>query len=139
ARDRPRVAWVPGGARAAGTGMALIVGGKRGDRDPADVLQAEWFDPATRRFSLGPNLHTGRMAHTLSPLPDGSLLAAGGWSESSRGTTPTCERFVPDPGSPEGGLFVPAASLGNSRLDAAALTLPDGAVLVVGGVKREGK
>ena len=65
--------------------------------------------------------------------------AADGWCEQSHSTTPTAERFVPDAASPCGGTFIPAPSLGNSRLDAAAVSLPGGSVLVVGGVKREGR
>lgn len=144
-RDRPRVAWVPGvGAR----GMVLVVGGKSDNaRDTTavvgDVLPCEWFDPTTNTFSEGPSLQQGRMAHTLTPLGDGSFLAAGGWCQTLWRSTETAERFVPnaDPLDMNHGSFVSITSMADPRQDheAVALPAPSGAttavyrVLVIGG------
>ncbi|HTE20363.1 MAG TPA: hypothetical protein VK689_18520, partial [Armatimonadota bacterium] len=77
-RDRVTLAWVEAEKK------VLIVGGKsEAPGEPMhDVLQAEWFDPATNSVSFGPMLSQGRMGHTLTPLSDGGFLVVGGWSES---------------------------------------------------------
>jgi hypothetical protein len=127
-RDRPTVCWVPALKK------ALVIGGKsEANGVSADVLPTEWFDPATGAFTKGPSLAQGRMAHTLTALPDGSFLAAGGWNVSLNRTLATAERFVPSISSTTGGSFVAAGTMSHSRHDGGAALLPDGKVLVAGG------
>jgi hypothetical protein len=143
-RDRPGVAWV------ASLKKALVIGGQSLDATGKafGVLPTEYFDPAALTFSAGPSLHKGRMAHSLSGLPGGALLAAGGWSDpldaSNGSTTDTAECFQPDA---SGGAFFwadpsPAdptvpVSMRDSRHDQGAAVLADGRVLIVGGKKVE--
>lgn len=125
ARDRATAVWVPA------MGKALVIGGKGVGPDGAavDVLETECFDPGTMAFTPGPRLTQGRMAHTLTELPGGRLLIAGGWSVALSRTTETAERFVPE----GGGRFEPAGQMAHGRHDHAAALLADGRVLIVGG------
>jgi hypothetical protein len=125
ARDRATAVWVPA------MGKALVIGGKGVGPDgaAADVLETECFDPGTMAFTPGPRLTQGRMAHTLTELPGGRLLVAGGWSVALSRTTETAERFVPE----GGGRFEPAGQMAHGRHDHAAALLADGRVLIVGG------
>jgi Galactose oxidase, central domain len=125
ARDRPVAAWVPA------MGKAIVIGGKGvgPDGTAVDVLETECFDPATGRFTPGPKLAQGRMAHTLTELPGGRFLLVGGWSVALSRTTESAERFVPE----AGGRFEPAGQMAHGRHDHAAALLADGRVLIVGG------
>ncbi len=65
-------------------GQILIAGGQT-NRDHEGYLlltSTELYDPGTRRFAPGPNLHTGREEHTATPIvagPNkGKILIAGG-------------------------------------------------------------
>jgi len=145
ARSRPRVVWIPSVPRFSDPtqkGMALIVGGKyEGPEGNKDVLKCEWFDPTWKQFFEGPSLKTGRMAHTLTSLGDGtSFLAAGGWCEAQRRSTDTAERFLLNPSelAPLRGEFVETSTMVNPRQDHDAVTLPGGRVLVVGGKPNNG-
>ncbi|MGO9265985.1 MAG: Kelch repeat-containing protein [Candidatus Binataceae bacterium] len=80
ARAYPTATLLTAGPRA---GEVLITGGE--GRDPDDNLvlaSTELYDPVTRRFAPGPNLHTGRLEHTATPIAvgpnKGSILIAGG-------------------------------------------------------------
>jgi hypothetical protein len=141
-RDRPGLAWVAAESR------VLVIGGKSEapDTTPYNPLPTEWFDPATGEFTVGPSLSLGRMAHTVTEMPDGSCLAAGGWAEVLGQTTETAERLVADAGAPGGWKFVWAGNtaadgtlrmMADSRHDHAATVLPDGRVLIVGGKQVE--
>lgn len=129
ARDRCRAVWVPA------AGRVLVTGGKGGavgtfTGDGGDVLPCEWYDPVSGTFSPGPSLATGRMAHTLTALTDGSILVVGGWCTTLDRATETAERFVYDPAS--GGSWSGAGSMSVARHDHAAV-LAGGWVLVFGG------
>ncbi|MBW3624564.1 MAG: hypothetical protein KY468_14250 [Armatimonadetes bacterium] len=144
ARDRPTAAWI------AALKKVLVIGGQGTDANGKSigVLPTEFIDPVARTFSPGPPLHKGRMAHTLSPLPDGSVLVAGGWSDSldatPGSTTDTAERFIP---TSQSGAFVWAdpnpqdatqpAGMKASRHDQGAVALQDGRVIIFGGKQVE--
>jgi len=134
ARDRVTMAQVGG--------RILLVGGT--DDQPSyrkDPLETEWFDPSTMvdtngvitftgsPFSVGPSLQQGRMAHTLTPLPDGGFLVTGGWSMersetvnnlamTEKGTTAITERYLPTSNS-----FVTVGSTKYDALDPGAAQL----------------
>ncbi|MCL6650321.1 MAG: hypothetical protein K6U89_18615 [Chloroflexi bacterium] len=124
-RDRPTAVWLPS------MGKAMVIGGKGVGPDgrPMDVLQTECLDPATMTFTPGPRLLQGRMAHTLTPLPGGRFLLAGGWSVALSRTTESAEILVPE----GAGRFEPAGVMANGRHDHGAAVLPDGRVLIAGG------
>ena len=139
ARDRVTGVWIDAAQR------VLVVGGKtEGLGVSDDVLESEWYDPATQAFTLGPSLTEGRMAHTLTkflaPSPEcvmqENVLVTGGWSVRANSTIRSAERLVVDPANPLGGQFVSAGTLAHSGHDHCAAYI-GGQVLVVGGKKYE--
>ncbi|MFF8731198.1 Kelch repeat-containing protein [Streptomyces sp. NPDC015171] len=115
-------------------GHVLAVGGvTQTDRLPFTYLDtAEIYDPGARAWTTVPGrLRTGRGTHTATPLPDGTVLVAGGEGEQSRGVVRplrSAELFHPDTGR-----WTPAEPMTDARLDHRAVRLPDGRVLVAGG------
>jgi N-acetylneuraminic acid mutarotase len=77
-----------------------------------------------------------RMAHTLTPLDDGRVLAAGGWSDSSSPSASTGTLEVYDPAA--GTWTMLPVQLARPRHDHAAVRLSDCRVIVVGGQQVEG-
>jgi N-acetylneuraminic acid mutarotase len=71
------------------------------------------------------------MAHTLTVLRDGRVLAAGGWSDSTSPAATTDVLEVYDPAADEWETL--PATLAESRHDHVALLLRDCRVLLAGG------
>lgn len=63
---------------ALGSGRILIIGGTSNDQDV--LATTEIYDPATRRFTPGPTMSTGRykLSGSAAVLPDGQIVVAGG-------------------------------------------------------------
>ncbi len=108
-----------------GDGEVLIAG------QLAD-LHEELYSPLTGafRYTLG-NMHVERYYDAAATLPDGRVLVAGG--------QPQCFFFVPRYNSTEiynpfTEQFTPSASMTTVRSDFTANLLPDGRVLLAGGV-----
>src|SRR5437899_3650412 len=106
-------------------GKVLVAGGEK-----LAAKTAELFDPDTRTWNKTGDLNTGRFFHTATLLPNDKVLLVGGCS------TPSC---APALNSAE--LYDPVteswSSTGNlntPRSSASATLLPNGKVLVVGGV-----
>ena len=121
-----------GGARAGhsatvlGDGRVLLAGGcaeldSGGCRAGATLASTEIYDPKADRFTAGPPLARARHGHDAVLRGDGSVLLVGGRGEGG-GALPA-EMVDPDePRSFDAGLA-----------SGAALGLPTGSVLVVGG------
>ncbi len=120
-------------------GTVLIAGGIADATASTVLSSAERFDPTTGTFSptAGP-MTTPRAFHTATALTDGTVLMVGGDTSSSATypQTATAERF-----DPATGAFAAADTLvitGNPRClgrkDQTATRLPDGTVLIAGGV-----
>ncbi|HVE47466.1 MAG TPA: kelch repeat-containing protein [Acidimicrobiales bacterium] len=104
----------------AGTaGKVLIVGG-----DAAG--SAEVFDVATSAWSTAGSLSPARTAVSATLLDDGSVLVAGGRTDS--GPVGVAETY-----NPASGLWSTVDSLETARADHLAVALADGRVLVAGG------
>ena len=121
-RGRPAAAPLP-------DGRVLVVGGDNGS---TAVSSAEIFDPATNTFSsagIGA-MGSGRTAPIAAPLPDGRVLVAGGYS-SAGPVLASAEVF-----NPATNTFTSAGigSMGTARGGHAAAPLPDGRVLIAGGI-----
>jgi hypothetical protein len=117
---------------------------------PLFLTQA-WAQPSTRRSvpRMPLNLHlTGeinlhlsgetsapvpRCQHASGALPDGRILVVGGWRHSglSSYVPPLANAQIYDP---RANTWTEAASLKMGRAQHAAVTLPDGRVLVTGGM-----
>jgi WD40 repeat protein len=91
---------------------------------------AELYDPATGNWTVTGGLNTGRYHHTATLLTDGRVLVAGGLG-GARGITPLATAELYDPAT---GTWTVTGSLHSARASHTATLLPDGRVLVTGGV-----
>jgi hypothetical protein len=122
-------------------GRVLVAGGRAGFGASLRSLQsAEIFRPATGTFSPTGNMTVPRGGAAAAPLPDGRVLVAGGLDSGRRidftfqfQILSSAEIFDPATGS-----FSPTGSMSVEREVAAAAPLPDGRVLVAGGIYYDG-
>jgi N-acetylneuraminic acid mutarotase len=109
-------------------GKVLVTGGYYGKL----VAGAELYDPATGQFTKIGEMTTGRGNHTMTVLPDGRvLIAGGGIAEPDWGpmvVLSSAEIF-----DPATNKFTPTGSMAVKRYKHGAVLLPDGKVLVVAG------
>ena len=75
-------------------GRVLVIAGRFPSPSPPDLPAAEVYDPETGQWSAAAPDAIMRWRHTATLLPDGSVLIAGGGSESRDGPLP-CERYRP--------------------------------------------
>jgi len=97
-------------------GKVLFTGGLEGQD-----IHAELYDPATGVFTLTGNMTTPRVDHSVTLLPDGTVLLAGGRANAS------AELY-----DPVTGTFSATGDMIWFSFGHAAPLLPDGSVLVVG-------
>lgn len=112
-------------------GRVLVVGGCCG---ASTSSSAEVFNPATNTFSSAGIGSTSepRNGAVAAPLPDGRVLVAGGAGGGVSFALASAEVF-----NPATGTFSSAGigSMAEERQDSVAAPLPDGRVLVAGGVQ----
>lgn len=109
---------------------------------PAFFVKA-WAQPGTPRgvlpmplevhFAGEASAPVPRCQHASAALPDGRILVIGGWRHSglSSYVPPLADAQIYDPGS---NTWAEAASLKTARAQHAAVALPDGRILVTGGM-----
>jgi hypothetical protein len=109
-------------------GRVLVAGGV--DRQENAMASAEIYDPATGKFVETGSMAEPRGAHTATALEDGRVLIVGGGSGHypSQNISRSAELF-----DPRTGKFSSAGQLIVGRHKHAAILLPSGNVLVVGG------
>ena len=116
--------------------FVLVTGGFDGFNT---VAYATFFDPDTRTFgnrngelAAEDPLAKGRLAHTATTLLDGRVLVAGGFVGTLESGDPTVVSELFDP------LFADPFTLTGELIDArsghTAALLPDGSVLIAGGI-----
>jgi hypothetical protein len=110
-------------------GRVLVVGGS--DGQGGIRASAEVWDPVTETFGPAGALGEALASNTATLLPDGRVLVVGGFRVSDQWRPRHASAEVWDPVTK---AFGPAGSLGEARLMHTATLLPDGRVLVVGGV-----
>lgn len=117
-------------------GQVLFAGGEPIGR----IADAELYDPATRTFVSTGSMASRRVWHSLTLLPNGMVLAAGGETESCSGSgcwfagsLATAELY-----DPSAGAFVATGSMTTARETHTATLLNDGRVLMAGGVSYGG-
>jgi Galactose oxidase, central domain len=115
-----------------GDGRVLLTGGGFFGGGPG----TEFYDPESRAWKTGPTLGTARRLHTATLLHDGRVLVTGGFvccvvdgQTVSETSTTSAELYDPATGS-----FTPTGSMAVGRALHQATLLPDGRVLVSGGV-----
>jgi hypothetical protein len=115
------------------SGDVLIAGGADGTAAP--ISTAEVFDPTTGMFTTTGSMTSPRMGASAAPLPNGDVLVAGGQATmGSNVSLASAELF-----DPVAGTFTALPHLmTTTRSFAAAALLPDGEVLIAGGVNAGG-
>jgi WD40 repeat protein len=97
---------------------------------------AELFDPATGIFAPTGSMLSARVSHTATLLNTGKVLLTGGIQGAPPNTTVLAESELYDPGA--GTFSQTLSSLATAREWHTACLLPDGKVLVTGGLNRAG-
>lgn len=127
------------GASLMNNGKVLITGGFQAF-DLTDLLtfltgvqaSTELFDPATDTFTAGPTMLEPRALHTSTSMSNGQVLIAGGLSIIPIVNIPTISStayaYTP------GGSFGLPKFMSGGRLGHSAVALPNGKVLLVGGL-----
>ena len=115
-------------------GQVLVAGGdvyrNTDDTRGVPLASAELYDPASRQWSATASMHAARDVFSASPLPDGLVLAVGGFELKGGAGLSSAEVY--DPVARTWTLTPP---LTEKRAWHEAVLLSDGRVLVVGGLK----
>jgi hypothetical protein len=113
-------------------GRLLLTGGEDGFLNV--ISSAEIYDPISGMFSLTGRLMQGRHGHTATLLGNGDVLIVGGYSDSGgtqngNNLVATAEIY-----NPLSGTFMLTSSTIVARAYHSATLLPNGKVLIAGGV-----
>jgi len=113
-------------------GKVLFTGGEDFGRSP----RAELYDPESGTFAVTGEMACPRVWHTLTVLPDGTVLAAGGETDNCSngfcvfaGSVASAELYDPSTGA-----FVATGDMTAAREGHTATPLSDGTVLIAGGL-----
>src|SRR5215468_6664856 len=98
------------------------------------LAEAEVYTPATGKWAPTGSLNHARAVFTLTPLPSGQVLAAGGNDGiSPGGYAATAELY-----NPATGTWAPTGSMSNARMNHTATLLTTGTVLAADGLGATG-
>jgi hypothetical protein len=115
-----------------GNGTVLVAGGRKG---PNPLKTAEIFNPLTNSFAFTGMLNVQRKRHAANLLLDGTVLVEGGASVSNGQPiddgTPTAEIYNSETGT---WANHPPQDMSTGRTEHTATLLPDGTVMVCGGI-----
>lgn len=109
-------------------GMVLVAGGTATYGSNLELASSELYDPVTEAWSTTGALATARHSYLATLLPNGKVLAAGGYDATGTAMA-DCELYDPATGiwSPTGAMSIPRF------LGTATMLLPSGKVLASGG------
>ena len=119
-------------------GNVLIAGGQGGNG--MALASAELYDPATGTFRATGSMTVARMIQSATLLPNGRVLISGGWTTTLVSGKNLTDSFLASAElyDPATGTFSPTGSMATARNNATTTLLPDGRVLVAGGVGQSG-
>jgi N-acetylneuraminic acid mutarotase len=106
----------------------LVAGGTDGRGDA--LASAELYNPKTNRWMSAGTMATTRLDHTATLLPNGKVLVVGGLDTSFPSNSLASAELY----DPKTRAWSSAASMAIGRARHTATLLPDGRVLVVGGL-----
>lgn len=122
------------------SGNILVAGGDNGNTPPSSPIAGfQVYDPSASGFAAaGASMNSSRESHTATLLPDGRVLACGGytgadWTAGVVHSTSTCELYTPGSNS-----FAYTVAMTTPRAHHTATLLFTGQVLVTGGVDQNG-
>ncbi len=108
-------------------GKVLITGGAVNANGTGALASAELYDPVAHTFTnVGP-MNVARADHTVTLLPNGKVLVAGGFNDA--GVVSSAELFDPSNNT----FTLLTASMTSLRAEHTATLLADGKVLIAGG------
>jgi uncharacterized protein YjdB len=111
-------------------GKVLVVGGL--GTSGGALASAELYDPIAGTWSPTGSLTAARAWHTATLLPNGMVLVAGGYNyQPPAGTINIASSEIYDPAA---GTWSSTGSLAGARYNHTATLLPNGKVLVAGGL-----
>jgi N-acetylneuraminic acid mutarotase len=119
-----------------GDGRVLIAGGYNG----AFVSSADVYDPSTATFEVTTGAMTAaRDGHTATLLSSGKVLITGGCNNSESGSV-VCDTYLNSAElyDPETDEFTATGNMSTARTGHTATALPDGRVLIAGGMNATG-
>jgi hypothetical protein len=111
-------------------GKVLVAGGYGGTFTPA-VATAELFEPLTGKWTATGSMSANRSGHTATLLPNGNMLVTGGTPDNSSFFASLNSAEIFDPLT---GTWTTISPMQDSRAGHRAILLPNGSVLVAGGV-----
>jgi hypothetical protein len=121
------------------SGKVLVAGGVVMPYPAPSLASAELYDPATNAWSMAAPMIESRTRHTATLLPDGRVLVVGGqrFDLHDGGLFPgrPTDAEIYDPKANRWSSTTP---MGASRLAQTATQIPDGRVLVTGGLDNGG-
>jgi hypothetical protein len=126
----------PSGAAALTNGQVLFAGGEVLGR----LADAELYNPATGTFSRTADMLARRVWHTLTALPNGTVLVTGGETDSCSGRSCVFAGSLSSTElyDPAAGVFSSTGNMTAARETHTATLLVDGRVLLAGGVSYGG-
>jgi hypothetical protein len=126
----------PSAAALLTNGKVLFAGGEGNGRSSS----AELYDPETHTFASTGSMAWRRVWHTLTLLPNGMVLAAGGETDSCAGNFCSFAGSVASAElyDPSARIFLATGDMAAAREVHTATLLNDGRVLVTGGVSYGG-
>ena len=127
-RARPRAITLPDG-RILVTGTSQVPYG-----NPQGALGSEVFDPETGTWTLTSPMTEPRTNHSLTLLPDGTVLAAGGNDPRETMHVPLTSTEIFDPATD---TWTAGPALAHARSEHTATLMPDRSVLLIGGVMQQ--
>ena len=129
--------WTPAESMTAPHTQAIVLLDSRvlatgGALPHTDIPDSETYDPATGEWTAAGAMSQRRSNHTLTLLTDGRVLAVGGVNATDNddyAVLPTTEIY-----DPATNTWSPGPELSQPRASHSATLMPDGSVLLTGGI-----